>query len=286
MPGAGKRPRAGTLQKAVSQPKRRRTSNVTKVRFQRPTAKNQRRQIMSNARRLNTLSRIVYQSRVYCDWQAFDTMFANWDTGGNYSKTWGAWALSDFPSWNAVLRKDDNVLESSSTFLKRLQINFRYYLDAASYAQFNIFVVTLRKDAAAYNPVTNIAGGVFPVDGTDYVAGPSDFNIRLNPAKFKVHFARQITLTENTLLQDPLQARSAGNPYSTWKKGQFTMPVNSTYRVPAGTGNTWRNIPYTSQPYYQRYFLLALCVSGNAATAATGQAKFQWDSLATTINYT
>lgn len=263
--------------------KRRRTSNVTKAKWQRPTARNQRRQILSNARKINTLARVVYQQRVFCDWRLANTLLADWDTGGSFSETWGCWALTDFPAWAACLRQDANVAESATTYLKRIQLNMRYALVAANYAQFNVFIVTLRKDAAAYDPAASIAAGTDPVLNNDYVQGQNDFNIRLNPARFKVHYAKYVTLTNNALFNG-LPSES-GNPFSTWRKAQFTKQVKSTYRQAAGSARGWTYIDYTNQPYYQRYFLLVKIVSGNIQGTAAGRARFDWDQLATTVNF-
>lgn len=280
-----KRPRTSTLKKATATTKRRRTSNVTKVKWQRPTARNQRRQIMSNARKVNSLARIVYQQRVWTDYQAIGTAYAVVDTSGSFTTTWSAFPLTDFPNWTSVLRKDENATESSVTFLKRLQLNFRYSLNSGNWAQFNTFIVTLRKDNAANDIVSSINAGATPSQGPDYIAGPNGFNIRLNSAQFKVHFARYVTLTENALFESSTN-RTAGNPMTTFKKGQVTMPINKRYRAPAGNTNGWKQISYQSQPYYSRYFLLSYIVQGQDANLQPDTcARLDWDMMATCVNF-
>lgn len=281
----GRKRGVSSLGTYTSSKKRRRTSNTTKVKFQRPTARNQRKQILSNSRKLNTLARVVYQQRVYCDWHTANTMYATWDASGAFSETWGAWPLTDFPTWTAVLRQDVNVADSAHTFLKRLQINFRYALQAANWAQYNVFIISMRKDAANYDPATNISVGAFPVVNLDYVQGQSDFNIRLNSAKYKVHYARYVTLTSNGLFEATSTTMPAGNAFSTWRKAQYTKQVNSSYRQAAGTTRGWTQIAYQNQPYYQRYFLLVKIISGNNPVADAGKARFDWDQLATTVNF-
>lgn len=282
MPGYYGKRKANTLSKfATSTAKRRKTvSNATKIKYQAPTARNQRSQIMHNARRVSALSKIVLRQRVWCDWQQQGTTYAAIDTSGSYTTTWGVVPLTNFTGWFSVLRADQNVVESSRTFVKRMSINLRYSLNASSWAQYNVFLVTLRRDAASEDPVaTN------PVKGPDYIESTEGFNIRLNPAKYKVHYARYLTLTENTLFTAPLATLTAGDPRTTYSKGQVTIQPKMGVRVPAGRTNSWKDIPFTDLPYYQKYFLMVYIVQGQQQGVTTDSgARFDYDMLATTIN--
>lgn len=273
------------ISKFTAKKKRKRTANTTKIRYQRPTAHNQRSQIMRNARTISKMYKAVMTKRVWCDYQLLGTLFATLDAG-NYTTSWGAWALTDFSNWSAVLRQDSNVDESSSTFLKRLSLNLRYSLNNSSWAQYNVWIVTPRKDAANLDPVASINAGQPPVIGDDFIEGPNGFNMRLNSAKFKVHFASYRTLTETTLFQNALPLAPAGNPSTTWSKGAANLHPNCNYRLPA-TSAPWSTLPYMQQPYYSRYILLVSVVQ-NAPQQAQPQtgARFDFDQLATTVNMT
>lgn len=271
------------LGKFTARTKRRRTANTTKIKYQAPTARNQRKQIMTNASAIRRLYQVAMPKQVYCDWQLVGQQFARLDAG-NYTTTWQAFPLMSVLDWQACLRQDDNVVESSTTMVQRLCLNIRYILGLSSWAQFNVWIVTPRKDAANRDPTAEIAAGSNPVQFVDYIEGPNAFCLRLNPALYKVHFASYRTLTETTLFQAALPLAPAGNPNTTWAKGQANIKCNAKIRSPTG-GDSWKSLPYMAQPYYSRYFLLvAIVQNAPAAVGLNGGAQFAFDQLATTIN--
>lgn len=275
---------ASSLKQYTAKDKRKRTSNVTRVRFQRPTARNQQKQIVNNARIIQRLNKAVFGNRVYCDWRSQGQMFATLDAG-NVTKTWFCIPLTSFPDWQAVLRQDDNVSGSSTTYVNRMQLNLRMFLQSANYAFFNVWVVTPRKDQNARDTPAAIAAGQDPLNDIDYIASPEGINLRLNSAVWKVHFAKYSTLTESTLLEfgasPPLPS---GNPYSTWRKCQVNIPLKMKVRNPT-SGTPWTSLRYMNLPYYHRYQLLVEVQqqAPDTAVANTG-ARLDWDLLATTIN--
>lgn len=272
------------LGKFAASVKRKRTGNATKVKFQAPTARNQRKQILTNALAIKRLYKVAMPRQVFCDWQLVGRQYARIDGAGGYTTTWQAFPLMSTLDWQACLRQDDNVVESSQTTIQRLCLNLRYSLDLSNWAQFNVWIVTPRKDAAARDPTADIAAGSNPVQLVDYIEGVDAWNLRLNPALYKVHFASYRTLTETTLFQAALPAAPAGNPSTTWAKGQANIKCNCKVRAPTG-GDAWKSIPYMSKPYYQRYFLLVAIVSQTPAGAPGGRAaSFTFDQLATTVN--
>lgn len=278
----GHKRKANALNKAGTHTsrKRRRTSTVTKAKYQAPTARNQRKQIISNAKAVAYLNKIVRANRIWCDWQYFGDHFAKIDPAGNYTAGWGAFALTDFSLWNPVLRTDDNVSDSSTTFVKRMQINMRYSLNASNLAQFSVFIVTLRRTSADYDPLT-----AAPATPTDYIVNSQDYNVRLNPAVFKVHYARQLTLTNNAFNSPIVAAETAGNPNTTWAKGQVNLQPKMKVRAPTGPTPKWKTLTAPEVPYYQRYFLLIYINQSSASglDPNTG-ARLQFDQLSTTIN--
>lgn len=279
--------RANGLRVYTGKSKRRRTNNATKVRWQRPTARNQQKQILHNARVINRLNKAVFGNRVYCDWHDFGNMFTDVAGSPAFTRTWFCVPLVNPPVWNACLRADQNVVASSTTFVQRLQLNLRMALQRSNYAFFNIFVVTLRKDQNARDTPVDISNGQNPVLDTDYIEGPTGSNIRLNPAIWKVHYAKYLTLTETTLGEAaPSPPLTAGNPDSTWAKAQVNLPVKFKIRKPQN-GEPWKNLPYMNLPYYQRYQLLVqvLQQAPQGVVQNTG-ARVDWDLLGVTINDT
>jgi len=275
---------ASALQQYTARDKRRKVSRVTRVRYQRPTARNQQKQILYNAKTIRRLHKAVFGNRVYCDWRYQGQMNSTLDDG-NVSKTWFCIPLTSFPNWDAVLRQDQNVVDSSTTYVSRLQLNLRLFLQQSNYAFFNIFVVTNRRDQNSRDTPAQIAAGTDPINDIDYIAGPEGINIRLNSAIWKVHYAKYATLTETTLLEaGPSPPLMAGNPYSSWRKMQVNIPLKYKVRNPT-SGTPWTNLSYMNLPYYQRYQLLVQVQQQAADTVAQNNgARLDWDMLATTIN--
>lgn len=260
--------------------RRRRASTITKARYQAPTARNQKKQILSNAFAIRMLNRLRPPT-IYCDWQFQGTEFATVDPAGDFTITKGLVPLTDFGSWNPVMRIDDNVQDSSTTMITRIMINMRYTLQSASYSFMSIFVVTLRKDSANLVPT---AAALIP--RIHYIENTLDGNVRLNPAVFKVHFARYVTLTCNNLLSAPFNAASptrlAGNPYSTWKKGQITLKMRAKIRNPVG--EKWTGLTPVDLPRSQRFYMLTFQTSQGNTTETNTWSRVDYDVLCTTIN--
>lgn len=279
----GRRTTANKLDNYTARTKRRRTANTTKIKYQRPTAKNQRKQILTNAKSIKRLYQMTLPRQIYTDWQFVGQCFATIDQGGAFTRTWQAFPLMNFGAWGRCLRQDDNVTESSTTTVQRLCINMRYLLGKSNYAFFNVFVVTLRKDNADADPPLAWAGTP-PNNPTDYIEGPIGSNVRLNSALFKVHFAAYHTLTDNNLTEAVVPAATAGNPFSTWRKGQCNVKCNANIRNPIRSGQ-WTELPYMAIPYYKRYFILVNIVQQAAqGTQQDTGAQFAFDSMATCVN--
>lgn len=276
-----------TLRKYTAKAKRRRVNNVTRTRYQAPTARNQKKQILANARTINRLNRAVFGNRIYCDWQDFGQFNSLVDNTGSLTRTWFCAPLTNFPVWNACLRADQNVVASSTTFVQRLQLNIRLTLQQSNYAFFNVWLVSLRKDQNARDTPADISAGQNPVQQTDYIESPQGNNLRLNSAIWKVHACKYRTLTETTLGESaPSPPFTAGNPDTTWGKMQFNIPCKFKVRRPQN-GEPWKNTGYMNLPYYQRYQLLVQVLQqGPATTVQNNGARLDWDLLATTINDT
>ena len=277
---------ANSLREYTAKSKRKRTGNVSKVRYQKPTARNQQRQIMTNARMVSKLYKAAMTKRVYCDWQYTGEFESKPPDPAGFNRDWFCLPLTNYEDWGPVLRRDSNVAESSTTYVQRLQINMRYFLRAASYAQFNVFIVTPRKDAANNDVPARIASDQFPSLGVEYIEGPDAYNFRLNPAVFKVHYASYKTLTNNSLQLEASANTVGQNPFTSYAKDQANIKCGINVRMPV-LGQPWRSLPYMQQAYYKRYFML-VCIVSDAPQNITGNgvARFTFDSLATTINDT
>lgn len=275
---------AGPLKKFTAKSKKRRTDNTTRVKYQAPTARNQRKQILTNAKSIKRLYEMTLPKQVFTDWQYIGEAFAAIDPQGSFTQTWAAFPLTSFGDWAQCLRQDDNTTVSSTTMVDRMQLNMRYVLGKSNYAFFDTFIVTLRKDAANRDPPLEFQQGIFPTAPVDFIEGPLGTNARLNSALYKVHYASYHTLTGAALLAPAVASETAGNPFSTWRKGQANIKVKANIRNPVRS-TSWRQLPYQAQPYYRRYFLLVRIVQGQSqGTQEDTGASFYFDQLATCIN--
>ena len=272
-------------------PRRPKTANITKVKYQAPTRANQKKQIMTNAFAIRKLYKMALPKQVYCDWQYVGQARSQGYDPAGFTKEWFCFPLTDFANWGQVMRRDENVNESSTTHVRNMSINMRFNLLKSNYCQYNVFIVTSRRDASNNDWPTRIAAGPaqYPVLGQDYIEGPNAWNTRLNPSIFKVHYAQYKTLTENTLTLNADPAQSAGDPWSTWAKAQANLTCKINVRKPsnavAQAPKSWTTVPYMQQPYYKRYFMLVCMVATHGTAVGPGGAcEFTFDSLATTIN--
>lgn len=262
--------------------KRKRSALVrTRAKYQKPSARNQRSQILGNARDIARIRQLL-PAPVYCDWQYRLEVQSVISNDGDPTFSQRAFDLMDFSNtWAPVLRISTTVNNEVATKILRMNFNMRYNLVQSDWAQMTIFVVTLRKDAANRDPVNN------PLQsGGDFVVNNDFFNPRLNPAIYKVHYARNITMSSSTFLGAQANVQGnvfAGNPNTTYKKGQFTIKPKFTIRAPAQ--DFWRNMVPSQLPYYQRYYLLTFITANNSAAIAAGQqANLEMDMLCTTYN--
>lgn len=283
--------KTGTLKKYTKKRTKHRVANTTKVKYQPPTARNQKKQIMSNAFAIKKLYKMALPKQVYCDWQYVGQMrSAGYDPSG-YTKEWFCLPLTDYANWGQVMRRDQLAAESSTTYIRNMTVNMRYNLLKSSYCQYNVFICTSRRDSSNTDWPVRIGTGAagYPVILDDYIEGPNAWNMRLNPSIFKVHYAEYKTLTESTLTLPSVPTTGAGNPWSTWAKGQVTLSCKSNVRKPSSVSGaaakSWRTVPYMQQPYYKRYFMLVCMVAQHPSGVGVGGAcEFTFDSLSTTIN--
>ena len=254
---------------------------MKKTRFQAPTARNQKRQILHNAKDIVKLRRLLPQN-VFTDWQYKQEILGTIGDDGLPTLAIQSYVLTDFSKWSPVLRISPSVADAVATHIMRFNINMRYTLVNSDWAQISIFIVTMRKDHANRDPT------VSPLQsGADFIVGNDLLNPRLNPDIFKCHYVRNITMTKNALFTAPVTTGQnpafSGDPFSTYRKGNINIKPNIKVRSPAI--ETWKALPYGQLPYYQRYFLLTFINSQNTAAIAEGtQVRVDMDFMATCRN--
>lgn len=259
--------------------KKRRVSNVTKIRYGSTAARSQKRQIMSNALAIRKVKSML-PPPVWADWQYSGIMGSQVISGDDaFQLNIRSVPLANFRSWTNVLRQDPNVATAVATKLLRMSINLRYSLQGSSRAQMSLFIVTLRKNAASKD-LNNLSLN------EDFVRGPTDYQVRLNPSVFKVLYARDVSLTTNKWDSAPFFSGGdvlAGNPYTTFKKGQINIKLNSYVREPTGL-QPWSEMQIFQLPYYQKVNMLCFFYQQGSGLEPGQGARVEWDMLATTYN--
>lgn len=233
---------------------------------------------MSNAQAIRAVRRMM-PPPVYTDYQLRGTLDSLVVPGDDsFQLNIQSQSLMSPFQWTQVLRKDPDVLNQVTTRVLRQQINLRYALELSNRAQVSLFVVSFRKNAANRSPAGLI-------DGEDYIRGATEYNVRLNPAVFKVHYTRDVSLTRNGWNTAPAAAGGAlfaGNPETTFKKGQITMKLNTTMREP--NGGFWSQMNIDQQPYYNKYWLIAFFYQQGTGLTANQGARVEYDILTTCYN--
>jgi hypothetical protein len=181
--------------------------------------------------------------------------------------------------WKPVLRTDANVALASSTLVKRMQVNLRYTLATANWVQITTFIVTLRKDATD----RVIDQGNLALN-KDYISSDENFNVRLNPDVFKVHFVRNVSLAGGAWKQDtPVVASEnvVAQTSTTFAKGQVNIDLGIRMRQPLG--QSWTSMDQTQFGPQQRYFLLTF-FKGDQTEVDTDPVRVDFDVLYTAYN--
>lgn len=269
-----------------SRTRRRGTSTITKAKYQKPTARNQKKQILSNAYAIRALKRIMPRS-VLTDWQYTDVLRPSIPDGNVLESILAVQLMSPFDPannqafWQPVLRQDDNVIQSSATRVLRMSMNLRWRLGISEWAQMTTFIVTLRKDAtdAIPNAMTK---------GVDYVVnGGDDFLPRLNSAIYKVHFVRNVSLMTNSWVNPAAAVGGvplATQPGLTFAKSQVNMKLNLNIRQPS-QGASWTAMDQSQFGPTQRYFLVTFFVQKASIQAPSNDgARCNFDALYTCYN--
>lgn len=264
-----------------TQVRRRRTSVVKRARFQKPTARNQKSQIMGNAMAIRSLRRLV-PPPVYTDYQysrGYGPFFGPDPTA--YSSVLCD-KLMNCTNWVPVLRRDSNALESTTTLIKRMQLNIRYDLGESNWCQITTFVVSLRRDAANRTPDDTAT----LTEGDDFIVSTQQgFNARLNPSVFKVHYVRNLSLMSASWTQPETVAGNAtftSNSLTTFAKGQVNMKLNFRLRQPV-TPQNWKSMTQEQLSPHQRLYILTF-FKGSTNDVDDAPPAVYYDALYTCYN--
>lgn len=251
--------------------RRRRGSLPSRIRYQRPSARNQRSQIRSLARMAIRNSKILKAAQSHTDWyQNFNNL--------NVTGLWFAQELMSPVDWTAGNRQDADVLVSQNVYLRNMVLEWYANSFTKNQAtQVEVFVVTIRSSAANWVPGAGPAGVLTP--GQDFEEMGSGNAVSLNSGIFKVHYNKMFQLfprdNPEGLPQEVLDF--SGNPFSTYRRGKVNLSLRYKVRSPAGL--TWKNLGMQALPPSQRMYLL---YRGQSADSVN-QYQFSWGTHITAL---
>lgn len=270
--------RMNGLNKFRAKTKKRRSSVITRAKYKPKTAHANRSLIKQNAYAIRALKRLV-PPVVRTDYQLSGVLFSDTsvvDFTNNYQFV----PLMNPLTWRECLRQDENVLDSSTTRVLRMQMNLRYSLFASNWAQITMFVVTVRPDSAQ----RNLANLQIQNDYINSVGG--DFNTRVSSQLFKVHATRNVTLTKNSWISRSVEINNrdfAGNPAVTFKKGQVNIKMGIRIRNP-NRQSPWKDMEIAQFDPMQRYYLLCFFTQQCDVAQQSAGARVDYDCLFTCMN--
>lgn len=251
-------------------PRRRRSSVRTRIRYQRPSARNQRRQLASIAKMALRNSKILSANKIYTDWFQTATVLP---TDG----VWNAFSLMDPRNWQAGLRQDENVATQQSAFLRNMVFEYTFQSrDKERAVEIDIFLVTLRPSASTWAPQAEPTGSLGPSDFRDMGFNNAP---ELNSGIFKVHHHKHMRLFPTNFQAENVLEYS-GNPFTTYRRGKVNLKLNYKIRSPVDVA--WKDLTINSLPARQRLY----CLYRAQSEDTTNQMRFTYGAHITAITQT
>lgn len=239
---------------------KRRTSVATRAKYAPKTARANRGLIQSNARAIQWIKKQI-PPNIICDYQySFNSICEPSVNPDNPpTQTTSVFPLTSFQTWIPTLRRSQLVERQAATTIYRMTWNFRYQLNQSYWAQYTMFIVTLKKDAS-----NRFGPGSIPLQaGDDFIVDNEGYNPFLNPAIYHIVYTRNMSLSRGTFGEIPnifnnpgaTPVAATGNGASTVKTGRVTLKKRMRIRNPI-SANPWREFPLDQLPHYQKMYLI------------------------------
>lgn len=270
------------LSKKKNHTRRRRSSTLTKAKYKPRTAAANRSLIKSNALAIRAVRRLM-PPRIFTDYQYSRGYAPFFSTSPTLYSSVRCDKLMNPTQWVPVLRRDDGALQSTTTLVKRMQVNLRYDLGQANWVQITTFIVSLRRDAANRDPFDTAT----LAEGDDYILSDNQKqNARLNPAVFKCHYVRNVSLCSATWRQTettiPTDQVFTSNSATTFAKGQVNMKLNIRLRQPT-TPLNWKSMTEDQLIAPNRLYILSF-FTGSTNLPDDDPPVVAYDALYTCLN--
>ncbi len=256
-----RRPRAGSIR--------------ARVRYQKPSARNQRSQIKSLARIAVRNSKLIRAQQTFTDYI----------TGG--TATYGfpsqqIFDLMDIASWTPTLRQNLDVITQQRTYIRNMHFNWFMETQAVNnLTQTTMFLVSLRPTASTWTPAAGL------IENQEWASQGTQNAVVLNSGIFKVHWTRHWTTFPTTAdgynPGGPLDGANLlvpnGDPSDRIRKGRIN--IKSRYSIRAPAAGPWKQMTAAQLPPHRRLYFL---IFANQATPLATQSSFNWGLKVTCVN--
>ena len=153
-----------------------RPTRVSRVKMQKPTARNQQKQIIKNSKAISAMVKAYHRNMVYTDYQLASSDALN-------RNAWVNVPLTNVEFWQPVMRRSIAIQNTKMTTCVKMDLNVRYdtgqFIKASVY--WNVFLVRPRSQGAGQITTPLILN----LDYTEQT-GYAGRRIKLNPGKFDV----------------------------------------------------------------------------------------------------
>lgn len=245
--------------------------SVAKVKYQKPSARNQKAQILSNKLQLNKLARTMKRNVIYTDWALTNNY-------GLISGEWFCQPLNSPGDWSPMLRTSASMQLSQSSFFESARVYFALYGTGIGTTHANLFIVSPASESADRNPF--VSG---PAIYKEYIASTDGAQcITLNRDVFKVHHHKSILLTTvdpGIGIPTTAPVQFPGDPRTTYYKWGTGYKAGFKIAAPTGLMDTggvyqaqnWRTVQIEQLPYSRRFYFICLIKTDNP-----GGAQLYW----------
>lgn len=255
--------------------RRRRGSVATRAKYQKPSARNQQRQIKEVASMALRNSKLIRAQQTYTDYTLTGTLNYGFPTQQIIS-------LMEPNLWTPTMRQNIDVITQQRTFIRNM--NFNWFVETQgvnNLTQTTMFLVSLRSTANSWTPATGLNSG------QEWASQGAQNAVALNPGIFKVHWARHWTTFPNTSGDydpgGPLAGANIlvpnGDPSDRYRKGRIR--IKSRYSIRAPAQGPWKQMVSAQLPPYRRLYFL---IFANQTNPQATQSLFNWGLRVTCVN--
>ena len=246
-----------------------------RAKLQRPSARNQKRQITTLAKMVTYNRKVLMAQRTFTDYVLTGSV--------NYGfPTQQIIPLMEVNLWQATLRQNIDVITQQRTYIRNMEFNwFMETQGVNNITQTTMFLVSIRPTASTWNPAVGLN------QNQEWASQGSQNAVTLNPGIFKCHWTKHWTTFPNTSASydpgGPLAGANIlvpnGDPSDRYRKGRIRIKAKYSIRAP-GQG-PWKNMIQEQLPPHRRLFFL---IFANQETPGGTTSLFNWGLRATCVN--